>query len=57
MSKFSMGVSYTDQEGIFGKPVASNYKRVTVRLNSDHVIWRKDNLDIRMALRGDWNDR
>ena len=46
VSKFSMGVSYTDQEGIFGKPVASNYKRVTVRLNSDHVIWRKDNLDI-----------
>ena len=46
ISKFSMGVSYTDQEGIFGKPVASNYKRVTVRLNSDHVIWRKGDLDI-----------
>ena len=46
VSKFSMGVSYTDQEGIFGKPVASNYKRVTVRLNSDHVIWRKNGLDI-----------
>jgi len=45
-SKFSMGVSYTDQEGIFGKPAASNYKRATVRLNSDHVIYRKNNLDI-----------
>ena len=45
-SKFSMGVSYTHQEGIFGKPVASNYKRFTVRLNSDHVLWRKDGLDI-----------
>ncbi len=45
-SKFSMGVSYTNQQGIFGKPVASNYKRVTVRLNSDHVLWRKDDLDI-----------
>ena len=45
-SKFSMGVSYTSQEGIFGKPVASNYKRVTVRLNSDHVLWRKNDLDI-----------
>ena len=46
ISKFSMGVSYTDQEGIFGKPVASNYKRLTVRLNSDHVIWKKGDLDI-----------
>ena len=46
MSKFSMGVSYANQEGIFGKPVASNYSRVTARLNSDHVLWRKDGLDI-----------
>ena len=45
-SKFSMGVSYTHQEGIFGKPVASNYKRFTVRLNSDHVLWRSNGLDI-----------
>ena len=45
-SKFSMGVSYANQEGIFGKPVASNYSRVTARLNSDHVLWRKDGLDI-----------
>ena len=45
-SKFSMGVSFTDQEGIFGKPAASNYKRTTVRLNSDHVVLRKNDLDI-----------
>ena len=45
-SKFSMGVSFTDQEGIFGKPAASNYKRATVRLNSDHVVFRKNDLDI-----------
>ena len=45
-SKFSLGVSYTNQEGIFGKPVASNYSRATVRLNSEHVLWRKDGLDI-----------
>ena len=45
-SKFSMGVSYANQEGIFGKPVASNYSRVTARLNSDHVIYRKNGLDI-----------
>ena len=46
MSKFSMGVSYAHQEGIFGNPVASNYKRMTARLNSDHVLWQKDGLDI-----------
>ena len=46
MSKFSMGVSYANQEGIFGKPVASNYSRITARINSDHVLWHKDGLDI-----------
>lgn len=45
-SKFSIGTSFTDQEGIFGKPAASNYKRATVRLNSDHVILRKNDLDV-----------
>jgi len=45
-SKFSIGVSYTKQDGIFGKPVASNYSRATARVNSDHVLWRKNNLDI-----------
>lgn len=45
-SKFSLGVSYTSQEGIFGKPVQSDYERTTVRLNSDHVIWKKGDLDI-----------
>ena len=46
MSKFSMGVSYADQQGILGKPVASNYSRITVRMNSDHVILRKNGLDV-----------
>ena len=46
-SKFSLGVSYTGQEGILGKPVASNYQRFTARINSDHVLWRnKQGLDI-----------
>jgi len=46
LSKFSMGVSYTGQEGIYGKPVQSDYKRATARINSDHVVWKKDDLDI-----------
>ena len=46
ISKYSLGLSYTGQEGIFGAPVASDYRRFTVRMNSDHVIWRKGDLDI-----------
>ena len=45
-TKMSMGVSNTSQEGIFGYPVQSKYNRTTVRINSDHVILRKGNLDI-----------
>jgi len=37
-SKFSMGFSYTDQNGIYGSPVEPTYKRYTGRINSDHVI-------------------
>lgn len=46
MSKFSLGVSYTNQEGIYGTPVEPNYERYTVRLNSDHVILKKDGRDV-----------
>ena len=45
VSKFSMGVSYTGQEGIFGNPVASKYERTNVRLNSDHVILKGNGFD------------
>lgn len=41
-SVFSLGGSYTSQEGIFGYPVQSNYDRYTFRINSDHVILRKE---------------
>jgi len=46
ISKFSMGVSYTGQEGIFGAPVQSDYKRTTVRLNSEHVILKSTAFDV-----------
>jgi len=46
MSKFSLGVSYTNQEGIFGKPVQSTFERTTVRLNSDHIIYKTNDRDI-----------
>lgn len=46
MTKMSMGISNTSQEGIFGYPVQSQFNRTTVRLNSDHVLLRKGNLDV-----------
>jgi TonB-linked SusC/RagA family outer membrane protein len=46
VSKFSLGVSYTNQDGILGKPVESKFERTTVRLNSDHVIYKADNRNI-----------
>jgi len=42
VSKFSIGSSYTSQEGIFGSPVQSTYERYTLRINSDHVILHRD---------------
>ena len=46
LSKFSAGISYTGQEGIFGYPCQSDYNRTTVRLNSDHVLLKKNGLDV-----------
>ena len=45
-SVYSMGASYYSQEGILGKQADPHYKRLTVRFNSDHVLWEKDNLKI-----------
>jgi TonB-linked SusC/RagA family outer membrane protein len=45
-SVFSMGFSYTSQEGVLGKPVEPNFERYTARLNSDHIIYQNNGLDI-----------
>ncbi|WP_300729265.1 TonB-dependent receptor [uncultured Bacteroides sp.] len=45
-SKFSMGVSYTSNEGIMGSPVESNYKRYTGRINSEHVLLKNKDRNI-----------
>lgn len=45
-SLFSLGFSYTSQEGILGKPVEPHSDRYTVRLNSDHVIYKKNGIDV-----------
>lgn len=46
ISTFSLGVSYTNQQGTFGKPVESKYERTSIRLNSDHVIYKNNNRNI-----------
>lgn len=38
VSKFSLGFSYTNQDGILGGEAQSGYQRYNARLNSDHVI-------------------
>ena len=45
-SKFSMSYTYTGNEGIMGADKASNYKRHTIRMNSDHVLYRVKDLDV-----------
>lgn len=42
ISSFSMGFSYSAQEGILGKPVSPDYKRYTARINSDHIALKND---------------
>ena len=48
LSKFSMGVGYQYQDGTFGGEYAkSDFRRLTLRLNSEHVIYRNsEGLDV-----------
>ncbi len=45
-STFSLGASYTSQEGIYGKSVAPEYNKYSFRLNSDHVLYKNNDFDI-----------
>lgn len=45
-SRFSLGYSITDREGIIGVPAQPDFQRHTARLNSEHVIWKNDVFDI-----------
>ena len=48
--KFSMGLSYTAQDGILGynkiEPMNAKYRRYTFRINSDNVVIKRNNLEI-----------
>ena len=45
-STYSLGLSYTDQDGIFGAPKAPNYKRYTVLVNTEHKVIKAKNYDL-----------
>ncbi|OAV66972.1 Outer membrane cobalamin receptor protein, SusC/RagA family [Bacteroidales bacterium Barb6] len=45
VSKFSMGFSYSGQEGIIGKQIDPSYERYTARINSDHVLLKGKGFD------------
>ena len=48
--KFSLGLSYTGQDGILGynkiEPMNSQYRRYSFRINTDNVAIKRNNLDI-----------
>ncbi|MCD8387727.1 MAG: TonB-dependent receptor [Bacteroidales bacterium] len=46
MYKYSTGIGYQYQDGVFGGPVKSDFRRLTFRLNSESVLWRYDDRDI-----------
>lgn len=41
-TKFSTGLGYQYQDGVFGNMAKSDYRRFTVRMNSEHVVYRND---------------
>lgn len=45
-SSYSMGVGYLEEEGIYGKGLNSTYKRLNLRLNSEHVLWEANGMKI-----------
>lgn len=45
-SVYSIGLSYTSQEGIFGKPVTPEYTRYTARVNTEHTLYKVKDLNV-----------
>ena len=45
-STYSIGASFFDQDGVFGKQTNSFYKRFNLRLNSNHSLISKGNMDV-----------
>jgi len=61
-SSYSLGLSYSSVDGIFGKPVASQFEQYSFRLNSDHTLIKSrsnkfDLLKVGETLRYSFNER
>ncbi|NGM65760.1 TonB-dependent receptor [Sphingobacterium sp. SGR-19] len=46
LSKYSLGYSITDREGIMGAPVEPNFQRHTARINSEHILLKNDDFTL-----------
>jgi len=44
-SVYSFGAAYLDDQGVLGKQAKSRYKRLNLRLNSEHIVWQKGQMD------------
>lgn len=45
-SRFSLGYSITNREGIMGVPVEPHFQRHTARINSEHILLKNDEFNI-----------
>ena len=45
-NRYALGVTYFSQEGTIGYPANPYYDRLTARMNSDYVLWKKEGRDI-----------
>ena len=45
-SVYSLGLSYTSQEGILGQPASPQYNRYTFRLNTEHTLIKRKSFDV-----------
>ena len=45
-NRYALGVTYFSQEGTIGYPANPYYDRLTARMNSEYVLWKKEGRDI-----------
>ncbi|MBN2520083.1 MAG: TonB-dependent receptor [Bacteroidales bacterium] len=45
-STYSIGASYYDQQGVLGKQANNDYKRINLRLNSEHLLFKTGGHDL-----------
>ena len=46
MSRFSLGLTYLNQDGTIGKPALPGFERYTLRINSDYTLYKNNGRDI-----------